>query len=147
VWTPGEAADAVRVINVVLNVIWLIFCGLWMAIGYAIAALICFVLIVTIPFGVAALRIAGFVLWPFGRTVLERPEAGTPSLVANVVWLIFAGWWLALGHLFTSIPLFLSIIGIPFGWANLKLIPVSLMPFGREIVETEDGFGGRVVTP
>jgi uncharacterized membrane protein YccF (DUF307 family) len=100
-------------------------------------------LVVTIPFGVAALRIAGFVLWPFGRQVVERPGAGAPSAVGNVVWLIVAGWWLALAHLFTSIPLFVSIIGIPFGWANLKLIPVSLMPFGREVVETDEGFGGQ----
>ncbi len=132
-----------RAIDVVLNIIWLIFCGIWMALGYLLAALICFVLIITIPFGVAALRIAGFVLWPFGREAVQRPEAGAPSVVANVIWIIVAGWWLALGHLITSIPLLLSIIGIPFGWANLKLIPVSLTPFGREIIETSDGFGGR----
>jgi uncharacterized membrane protein YccF (DUF307 family) len=133
----------VRPINVILNVIWLIFCGLWMAIGYVVAALICFLLIVTIPFGVAALRIAGYVLWPFGRTVVERPDSGGPSMIGNVVWLIFAGWWLALGHLFTSIPLFVSIIGIPFGWANLKLIPISLMPFGREVVESDQAFAAH----
>ena len=129
--------------NLVLNVLWLIFCGIWMAIAYLIAALICFVLIVTIPFGVASLRIAGFVLWPFGRTTVERPGAGAGSFIGNVIWLIFAGWWLALGHLITSIPLFVSIIGIPFGWANLKLIPISLMPLGREVVATDQGFGGR----
>lgn len=132
------------VLRLVLNVLWLIFCGIWMAIAYTIAALICFVLIVTIPFGVAALRIAGYVLWPFGRTTVVRVDAGAPSAVGNVIWLIFAGWWLALGHLLTSIPLFLSIIGIPFGWANLKLIPVSLMPLGREVVPSEESFG-RVV--
>jgi uncharacterized membrane protein YccF (DUF307 family) len=130
-------------INLVLNVLWLIFCGIWMAIAYLIAALICFVLIVTIPFGVASLRIAGFVLWPFGRTTVERPGAGAGSFIGNVIWVIFAGWWLALGHLITSIPLFVSIIGIPFGWANLKLIPISLMPLGREVVATDQGFGGR----
>jgi uncharacterized membrane protein YccF (DUF307 family) len=100
-------------------------------------------LIITIPFGVASLRIAGFVLWPFGRTTVERSDAGTPSLIGNVIWIIFAGWWLALGHLVTSITLFLTIIGIPFGWANLKLIPISLMPLGREIVPTDQKFGGR----
>lgn len=135
-----------RAIDLVLNIIWLIFCGIWMALGYALAALICFVLIVTIPFGVASLRIAGFVLWPFGREAVRRPEAGAPSMVGNVLWVIVAGWWLALGHLITSIPLLLSIIGIPFGWANLKLIPVSLMPFGREIIETDEGFGSRMAT-
>ncbi|MEU6216690.1 YccF domain-containing protein [Streptomyces sp. NPDC047022] len=132
-----------KVFNLLLNILWLVLCGIWMALGYLIAALICFVLIVTIPFGIASLRIAGFVLWPFGRTTVERPGAGAPSCVGNVIWVIFAGWWLALGHLITSIPLFLSIIGIPFGWANLKLIPISLMPLGREVVATDQAFGGR----
>ncbi|OIK29210.1 YccF domain-containing protein [Streptomyces malaysiense] len=132
-----------KVFNLLLNILWLLFCGIWMSIGYLIAALVCFVLIITIPFGIASLRIAGFVLWPFGRTAVERPDAGTGSVIGNVIWVIFAGWWLALGHLITSIPLFLSIIGIPFGWANLKLIPISLMPLGREIVRTDQGFGGR----
>ncbi|WNM29522.1 YccF domain-containing protein [Streptomyces sp. Li-HN-5-11] len=132
-----------KVFNLLLNILWLIFCGLWMAIGYLVAALICFILIITIPFGVASLRIAGFVLWPFGRTTVERPGAGAGSFIGNVIWVVFAGWWLALGHLITSIPLFLSIIGIPFGWANLKLIPISLMPLGREVVQTDEGFAGR----
>ncbi|THA99005.1 YccF domain-containing protein [Streptomyces sp. LRa12] len=132
-----------KMFNLLLNVLWLVFCGIWMAIGYLIAALICFVLIVTIPFGIASLRIAGFVLWPFGRTTVDRPGAGAGSFVGNVIWVIFAGWWLALGHLLTSIPLFISIIGIPFGWANLKLIPISLMPLGREVVPTDEAFGSR----
>ncbi|MFE4962096.1 YccF domain-containing protein [Streptomyces sp. NPDC056660] len=132
-----------KVFNLLLNILWLVFCGLWMAIGYLIAALICFVLIITIPFGIASLRIAGYVLWPFGRTTVDRPDAGAGSFIGNVIWVIFAGWWLALAHLITSIPLFLSIIGIPFGWANLKLIPISLMPLGREVVATDQGFGGR----
>ncbi|MER8062054.1 MULTISPECIES: YccF domain-containing protein [unclassified Streptomyces] len=132
-----------KVFNLLLNILWLLFCGIWLSIGYLIAALICFVLIITIPFGVASLRIAGFVLWPFGRTTVERPGAGAGSVVGNVIWVIFAGWWLALGHLITSIPLFLSIIGIPFGWANLKLVPISLMPLGREVVRSDQGFGGR----
>ncbi|MEK2489392.1 YccF domain-containing protein [Kitasatospora purpeofusca] len=132
-----------KVIDFVLNVIWLIFCGIWMAIGYVIAGVICCILIITIPFGIASFRLAGFVIWPFGRTAVERPDAGAPSCVGNVIWLVFAGWWLALMHLITSIPLFLSIIGIPFGWANLKLIPVSLMPLGREIVSTDEPWGGR----
>ncbi|MFJ4188577.1 YccF domain-containing protein [Kitasatospora sp. NPDC089509] len=130
-------------INFVLNVIWLLFCGIWMAIGYAIAGIICCVLIVTIPFGIASFRIAGFILWPFGRTTVERRDAGAASCVGNVIWLIFAGWWLAIAHLVTSIPLFLSIIGIPFGWANLKMIPISLMPLGREIVSTDEAWGAR----
>ncbi|MER5357535.1 YccF domain-containing protein [Streptomyces sp. NPDC002785] len=132
-----------KLVQLILNVLWVVFCGFWMALGYLVAAIICFVLIVTIPFGIASLRIAGYVLWPFGRTTVERPDAGAPSCVGNVIWLVFAGWWLALGHLITSIPLFVSIIGIPFGWANLKMIPISLMPLGREVVTTDEAFGAR----
>ncbi|MGF1431562.1 YccF domain-containing protein [Kitasatospora sp. LaBMicrA B282] len=131
-----------KVLEVVLNVLWLVFCGIWLALGYLLAALVCLIFIVTIPFSIASLRIAGYVLWPFGRTTVERPEAGAASCVGNVIWFVFAGWWLALGHLVTSIPLFLSIIGIPFGWANLKLIPISLMPLGREVVRTDQRFAG-----
>jgi len=129
--------------RLLLNVLWLIFFGWAIALGYAIAGLICFVLIVTIPFGIASFRLAGFMLWPFGRTTVVRADAGAPSCAGNVIWLVFAGWWLAIGHLVTSIPLFLSIIGIPFGWANLKMIPISLMPLGREVVSTDEKFGGR----
>ncbi|MFJ8438117.1 YccF domain-containing protein [Kitasatospora griseola] len=132
-----------KLINFLLNVIWLLFCGLWMAIGYVIAGIICFVLIVTIPFGIASFRLAGFMLWPFGRTTVVRADAGAPSLIGNVIWLVFAGWWLALGHIVTSIPLFLSIIGIPFGWANLKMVPISLTPLGRDVVRSDDGFGAH----
>jgi len=131
------------VVNFVLNVIWLILCGLWMALGYVVAGIICFIFIITIPFGIASFRIAGYVLWPFGRTTRERADAGAPSCVGNVIWLVFAGWWLAIGHLVTSIALAVTIIGIPFAWANLKLIPVSLMPLGREVVPTDQPFGAR----
>jgi uncharacterized membrane protein YccF (DUF307 family) len=127
----------------ILNVLWLIFCGIWMSIAYVIAGVICCILIITIPFGIASFRIAGYVLWPFGRTTVVRPDAGAPSVVGNVIWFIFAGLWLAIGHVLTSIPLFLSIIGIPFGWANLKMVPISLMPLGREIVPTDKAFGAR----
>jgi uncharacterized membrane protein YccF (DUF307 family) len=121
----------------ILNVIWLVLCGLWMAIGYAIAGLLCFVLfflVVTIPLGIAAFRIAAFVLWPFGRTIAPRPHAGPASLIGNVIWVILFGWWLAIGHLITGIALCLSIIGIPLGLANFKIIPISLLPLGMEIV-------------
>ena len=131
------------VINVVLNIIWLIFCGIWMAIGYVVAGIICCVLIITIPFGIASFRIAAYALWPFGRTTVERHDAGAPSFVGNVIWLIFAGVWLALGHIITAIPLALTIIGIPFAWANLKMIPLALMPLGREIVPTDQPFAAR----
>jgi len=125
-------------VRFLLNIIWVVFCGFWMALGYVLAGIICCILIITIPFGIASFRIAGFVLWPFGRNVVDRPGAGAPSLVGNVIWFIFAGIWLAIGHVITSIPLFISIIGIPFGWANLKMIPVSLFPLGKQIVSTDD---------
>ena len=125
-------------LNVLLNVIWLVFSGFWLAIAYTLAALICFVLIITIPFGVAALRIALFALWPFGRTVVRREDAGGASFIGNVLWLILCGWWLALLHVISGVLLCLTIIGLPLGLANFKLIPVSLLPFGREIVSIEE---------
>lgn len=122
--------------RLLLNIIWFVLAGLWLAIGYAIAALICFVLIITIPFGIASLRIALYALWPFGRTVVRRGDAGVASGIGNIIWLLLCGWWLALGHLITGTLLCLTIIGIPLGLANFKLIPVSLLPLGREIVDT-----------
>jgi uncharacterized membrane protein YccF (DUF307 family) len=124
--------------RLILNVIWLVLCGLWLAIGYVVAAIICFVLIITIPFGIASLRMANFALWPFGRRVIDRPDAGVASLVGNILWFLLAGWWLAIGHLVTGFLLCLTIIGIPLGLACFKLIPVSLMPLGREIVSVDD---------
>ena len=123
--------------RLLLNIIWLVFAGLWMAIAYAIAALVCFILIITIPFGIASLRIGMFALWPFGKTVVKRPDAGIASGIGNVIWLLLCGWWLAIGHLVTGVLLCLTVIGIPLGLANFKLIPVSLLPMGREIVSVE----------
>ncbi len=118
-----------------LNLIWLVLSGFWMAVGYAFAGLICCVLIITIPFGIASFRMANYALWPFGRTLVDKPSAGIGATLGNIVWLVVAGWWLALGHLFTGFLLCLTIIGIPLGVANFKLIPVSLLPLGKEIVE------------
>ncbi|MED7922853.1 YccF domain-containing protein [Nonomuraea sp. LP-02] len=120
-----------------LNVIWLVFAGIWLAIGYALAGIICCILIVTIPFGIASFRIAAYALWPFGRTVVRDPDSGVFSLIGNIIWFVVAGVWLAIGHVVTSIPLFLSIIGIPMGVANLKLVPVSLLPLGARIVDID----------
>jgi uncharacterized membrane protein YccF (DUF307 family) len=122
----------------VLNVIWLLLCGIWMALGYVIAGVVCCILILTIPFGLAAFRIADFTLWPFGRTLVRRSDAGAPSVFGNIIWIIFAGWWLALAHIVTAFLLALTIIGIPLALANLKLVPVSLVPLGRVIVDAED---------
>lgn len=126
-----------------LNLIWFVLSGFWMAVGYAVAGIICFVLIVTIPFGIASFRIANYVLWPFGRTIVDKPTAGLGSAVGNVIWVIVAGIWLAIGHLTTGIALCLTIIGIPMGIASFKLIPVSLMPLGKEIVSSGVPFGVR----
>jgi len=122
-------------VRLLLNVIWLVFGGLWLALGYALVALVMCILIITIPFGIAAGRMALFCLWPFGRTLVRKPGAGAGSLIGNVVWIVLAGWWLALGHLTTGVAMCITIIGIPLGLANFKLIPVSLTPFGREIVD------------
>src|SRR3954465_8278689 len=124
--------------RLLLNIIWFVFAGLWRAIAYAIAALICFILIITIPFGVASLRIGVFALWPFGKTVVKKRGAGAGSAIGNVIWVILCGWWLALGHLITGVLLCITLIGIPLGLANFKLIPVSLTPFGRDIVSVEE---------
>ncbi len=124
--------------RLVLNLIWLVFGGLELAIAYALVAVVMMLLIVTIPFGVASARIGLFCLWPFGRTLVRRPEAGAGSVIGNVIWFVLAGWWLALAHLITGAVMCLTIIGIPLGLANFKLIPVSLTPFGREIVGPEE---------
>jgi uncharacterized membrane protein YccF (DUF307 family) len=121
-------------LNGILNVIWLVLEGLWMAIAYVIAGIICFVLIITIPFGIASWRIAGYVLWPFGRTIEKRPGAGLASVIGNVVWVVLFGWWLAVGHLIAGVLLCLTIIGIPLGLASFKIIPVTLVPLGVRVV-------------
>ncbi len=105
-----------------------------MALAYLLAGVVCCLLIITIPFGLASFRIANFALWPFGRTIVQRADAGAPSVIGNVIWIIFAGIWLAIGHVVTAVALALTIIGIPLALANLKLIPVSLTPLGRVIV-------------
>ena len=120
--------------RLILNVIWLVFGGLWLAVGYLVAALVSFLLIVTIPFGFAALRIASYALWPFGRTIVEKPNAGTGALIGNVIWVLLFGIWLAIGHLVTAAAMAITIIGIPLALADLKLIPVSLAPLGKDIV-------------
>jgi uncharacterized membrane protein YccF (DUF307 family) len=111
---------------------WVLACA-----PFAFVGILAFILIITIPFGFACFRIAAFALWPFGRRIVRRPSAGAPSLIGNTVGSCSSdGSWLA--HPVTGIALCLTIIGIPLGLANLKLIPVSLMPLGTEIVRTED---------
>lgn len=133
------------------NIIWFVFAGLWLFISYAFAALICFVFIVTIPFGVASLRIALYGAWPFGRAVVPQTGKGVGSTLGNILWFILVGWWLAIVHIVTGMLLCLTIIGIPLGLANFKLLTVSIRPFGREIVSTEEaarrGLAGTIVRP
>ena len=134
----------------ILNVIWLVLCGFWMAIAYAVAGLLCFALfflVVTIPLGIAAFRIAGYVLWPFGRTIEPRRSAGVASLIGNVIWIVLFGWELAIGHLVTGIALCLTIIGIPLGLGNFKIIPVSLLPFGVRVTPVDEAYGAIRARP
>jgi uncharacterized membrane protein YccF (DUF307 family) len=116
------------------NILWFVLAGLWLAIGYAAAGLVAFILIVTIPFGIASFRLAGYVVWPFGRTVVWRRGAGFWSVVGNVVWILVVGWELALAHLVAGLLLCITIIGIPFGIACWKMVPLALLPLGREVV-------------
>jgi uncharacterized membrane protein YccF (DUF307 family) len=128
--------------RLILNLIWLILCGWWMFLLYVAAGIVCFILIITIPFGIAAWRIAGYALWPFGRSISVRRDAGVLHLVGNIIWIILIGWWLAIGHLTSGIMLCLTIIGIPLGLANFKMIPISLMPLGVQIVDSDDPYPG-----
>ncbi|MFC3997829.1 YccF domain-containing protein [Nocardiopsis sediminis] len=121
----------------ILNVIWLFVAGFWLAVGYAVAGIICCILVVTIPFGIASFRMANYALWPFGREMARNPDAGSGSTFLNVIWLIVAGWWLTIGHIVTAVGLAVTIIGIPMAWASLKMIPVALAPFGNEIVPSD----------
>ena len=128
-----------------LNIIWFVLAGFWLWIAYAVAALVMCILIVTIPFGIASFRIAAYAIWPFGREVVSKPTAGVGSFLGNVLWVILAGWWLALGHIVSGLALCITIIGIPMGIADFKMVPVSLMPLGKEIVSTRQGAFDRTL--
>jgi uncharacterized membrane protein YccF (DUF307 family) len=125
-------------VRVILNIIWVVLAGFWLAILYALAGIIMCILIITIPFGIQAFKLASYALWPFGRTVVRKPDAGAGSVIGNVIWVLLAGWWLALGHLITGIALAITIIGIPLALANFKMIGISLVPFGREIMPVRE---------
>ncbi len=117
-----------------LNLIWFFFAGLWLALGYLLAGVVMCLLVVTIPFGIAAFRMAVFALWPFGNVIVAKPSAGAGSVLLNIVWFLLCGWWLALGHLVTAVACAITIVGIPLALGNLKMLPVSLVPFGKDIV-------------
>ena len=126
-----------RDVRTLLNIIWLVFGGLWLALGYALAGVVLCLLVVTVPLGVAAFRMASYALWPFGRAVVERPGTGAGAVVLNVVWIVVAGWWLALGHVTTAVAQAVTVVGIPLAVANLKMLPVSLVPYGKDIVPSD----------
>jgi uncharacterized membrane protein YccF (DUF307 family) len=137
--------------NLILNILWIVFGGLWMAAGWLIAAVIMAITIVGIPWARAAFNIAGYALLPFGYAAVDREahrgvgDIGTGPLgtIGNIVWLVLAGWWLALAHVITGIALAITIIGIPFAWAHFKLAGIALWPIGKEIVPRELVTGGR----
>lgn len=120
-----------------LNIIWLVFGGLWLALGYVAFGLLACILIITIPFGIASFRMAAYALWPFGRTIVEKPTSGVAAGIGNVIWFLVAGIWLTIGHIITAAAQAVTIIGIPLALANLKMIPVSLTPLGKEIVSND----------
>ena len=124
--------------NTVLNIIWLVLSGFWLFLSYMLAGIICCILIVTIPFGIASFRIGLYALWPFGRRVVDKPDAGVFSFLGNVIWVIVAGIWIALEHIVSGIVLCITIIGIPLGIANFKMVPIALMPLGKEIIDTSN---------
>ena len=132
--------------RLLLNLLWLVLAGFWMFLGYMVVGVLWCITIIGIPFGIASFRIGVFALWPFGRTVVDKPGAGVGSAIGNVLWFVFSGIWLAIGHAITGALLCITIIGIPLGLANFKLIPVSLLPLGKDIVRTDDvnaAFGSR----
>ncbi len=117
------------------NILWLVLAGVWLAIGYVLAGIINCVLILTIPFGIQAFKLAGYALWPFGRMVVHRPDRDVAlGCLGNAIWFVFGGVWLALGHLVTGLLLCITVVGIPLGVASFKMAGLALAPFGKEIV-------------
>lgn len=116
-----------------LNALWLVLAGFWLFLGYLLVGALWCITVVGMPFGIASFRVGSYALWPFGRELVRKPGAGIASGVGNFVWFILSGVWLAVGHAITGV-LCITIIGIPLGVANFKLVPVALMPLGREIV-------------
>lgn len=129
-------------LSLLLNVLWIVFGGLWMAVGWVIAAVIMAITIIGLPWTRAAFNIAVYTVLPFGFKAVSRDEYAGRSdlgtspvgLIGNIIWLVLAGWWLALGHLLTALLLAVTIIGIPFAWAHLKLAGIALWPIGKMIV-------------
>jgi uncharacterized membrane protein YccF (DUF307 family) len=129
-------------LSVLFNLLWIVFGGLWMAVAWVIAAILMALTIVGLPWTRAAFNIALYTLLPFGQTAVSRAvqtgreDIGTGPLgaIGNVIWFVLAGWWLALGHIITAVLLAITIIGIPFAWAHLKLAGIAIWPIGKMIV-------------
>jgi uncharacterized membrane protein YccF (DUF307 family) len=131
--------------RLVLNLLWLALSGFWMFLAYIVIGVLWCVTVIGIPFGIAPFRIGLFALWPFGRTIVKKPGAGAGSGIGNVFWFVLSGIWLAIGHALTGALLCITVIGIPLGLANFKLIPISLFPLGKDVVSTgrvEAAFAG-----
>lgn len=128
-----------------LNLIWLVLAGLWMALGYLIAAVFLAITIIGLPFAKQSLKLGGYALWPFGRALIQSPTRHKSlSVIGNLLWFVLAGWWLALGHLLTGVALCLTIIGIPLGIADIKMAGAALVPFGREVVSARELNAGLI---
>lgn len=120
------------------NILWLALAGWWLALAYTLAGILACITVVGIPFGVAAFRLANFVLWPFGRTAVFRPDAGVFSFVGNVLWILLLGWELAVAHVVAGLLLCITVVGIPLGLACWKMVPLALLPLGRAVVPVTD---------
>lgn len=134
------------------NFLWFILGGFIMGLCWWLVALIAFISIIGIPWGRACFVIGNFSFFPFGSEAISRkeltlnPDIGTSGfgLVGNIIWLVFAGFWLAIGHLISAIACFITIIGIPFGIQHLKLAGISLSPIGQTIVSKEVAHAARM---
>jgi len=123
----------------ILNVIWLVLAGFWLAVAYFVAAILLAITIIGLPFAKQALKLGVYALWPFGRALVQSPTRMKGlSVVGNVLWVVLAGWWLALGHLLTGVLLCLTIIGIPLGIGDIKMAGAALVPFGRQVVKVDE---------
>src|SRR4051794_3548471 len=134
---PRARESCVDGLRLLLNVVWFVLHGWLLALAYLLAGLIACLLVVTIPFGIACFRLAGFAALPFGRTTVPAPGAGAGSALGNLLWFLLIGWWLALLHVLAGIAYCVTIIGIPFGIALFKLAAVGLFPLGKRVVDTD----------
>jgi uncharacterized membrane protein YccF (DUF307 family) len=139
------------VMSLLLNLLWVIFGGLWMALAWVLAAILMAITIIGLPWARAAFNIALYTLLPFGQRAVSRAEytgrddlgSGPLGVIGNLIWLVIAGWWLTLLHLMTAVLLAVTIIGLPFAWAHIKLAGLALWPIGKMIVPSGEPRFGR----